>query len=94
MKIKLNVKHYINYIFGIMKIVNGLNNRASEANKLKEKKISNDLSIAIDNQDVLPRSHAPSPPPISVLRQILMCYNEELKFDTKVKSSTKDTKIE
>ena len=70
-----------------MKTVNGLHNNVSKDNKL------NDLSIEINNHDVLPRSHAPSPPPVNILRQILMCYNEESKLDTKVKSSTKKTKM-
>ena len=79
MKIKLNVKHYINYIFG--------NNNMSKENKLKEKRTLDKLSIEINN--ILPRSHAPSPPPVNILLKNLVYYNKELKLDTKVESSQK-----
>ena len=73
-----------------MKIVNdGLHKNVSKDKKLEEK-----MALTNLNNDILPRSHAPSPPPVNILRRILMCYNEEIKFDTKVESHIKKTKVE
>ena len=68
-----------------MKIVNdGLHKNVSKDKKLEEK-----MALTNLNNDILPRSHAPSPPPVNILWKNLMYYNEELKLDTKVESSQK-----